>query len=423
MLEGANQGPGRLAQRRIALGIGGGIAAYKTCDLIRLLQREGASVRVAMTPAAAQFVTPLTLQSLSQNEVLTNYFDAAQETRYGHLHLARWAELFLIAPATADLMSRIQTGHADDAVTTSLLAFLGPVVLAPAMNTAMWNNEMTTAVVAALRQNSRISSVGPEVGPLADGDVGVGRLAELPHIVEAVAARFSTGPLAGKKVLLTAGPTQEPIDAVRFISNASTGKMGFAMAQAARALGASVTVVTGPVTMSVLPHQGIEVISVRTAEEMRSAVMRQLDTSDYFVATAAVSDFRPATVMQHKAKKDSAALSLELARTPDILFDVAQHVRSSKLKMVLVGFAAETQAVEKHALEKMKRKQLDFVVANDVSKPGQGFGSDTNEVMLFSADGTKHVFEGEKSQVAASVWRSMLGMPSPMVSKAPDRHA
>jgi phosphopantothenoylcysteine decarboxylase / phosphopantothenate---cysteine ligase len=399
----------RLAHRRIALGVGGGIAAYKVCDLVRLLQSEGATVRVAMTPAAKQFVTPLTLQSLSQHEVLTDYFDVAQETRYGHLHLARWAEAFVIAPATADLLAKIEGGRADDAVTTSLLAFRGPVLLAPAMNTAMWDNEAIRSVVERLRDKRRFSWVGPESGVLADGDVGVGRLAQLPDIVSSVVALFKNGALSKKRVLVTAGPTREPLDAVRFLSNASTGKMGFAMAQAARALGANVTVVAGPVVLSTLPSQGLDIVSVVTAAQMREAVMQRVEHSDYFVATAAVSDFRPTQAVAHKVKKVDVVRQVALEQTVDILLEASTVARSRKQAICLIGFAAETESVERNAKQKLVSKQLDFIVANDVSNPAVGFASESNEVLLLGALGQRASFAGEKSAIAARVWHEVLG--------------
>ncbi len=397
--------PLRLAHRRIAIGVGGGIAAYKVCDLVRMLQREGAEVRVAMTEAAQQFVTPLTLQSLSQHAVLTNYFDPAQDHRYGHLHLARWAELFVVAPATADLLSKIDSGRGDDAVTTSLLAFSGPILLAPAMNTAMWNNEATQLAVSHLQMLPRLRWIGPASGALADGDVGVGRLSELPDIVNAAAEVFSTGPLAQKRVLVTAGPTREAVDPVRFLSNASSGKMGFAMAQAARSLGATITVVAGPVTLSSLPHQGLEVVSVVSADEMHEAVITRIDACDVFVACAAVSDFALVNAATSKVKKEDAPLTLQLRRTKDILQDVSRRVRGQKKQTVLVGFAAETDEVERHAAQKLKSKQLDYIVANDVGGSAGAFGRDSNRVVVLSQSGMRQVFDGEKQEVAKSIWQ------------------
>src|SRR5688572_14384263 len=266
---------GYLKGRRIALCVGGGIAAYKACDLIRELQRAGATVRVAMTPAAREFVTPLTLQSLSGHPVFTDPFDQAQDSSFGHLHLPRWADAFVIAPATADLIARIRGGIGNDAVTTALLAFRGPVLLAPAMNTSMWENPLTRDNVKALLADGRFRIVGPDVGPLADGDVGAGRLAELPKIVEATAGLATAGPLTGKRVLITAGPTREHLDPVRYLSNPSSGKMGLALADVARARGAEVTVVLGPSTER--ERDGLSVIDVTSAAEMAEEVLSRVE--------------------------------------------------------------------------------------------------------------------------------------------------
>ncbi|GMU60874.1 MAG: phosphopantothenoylcysteine decarboxylase [Myxococcaceae bacterium] len=391
-----------LEGRRIAVGVGGGIAAYKVGDLIRELRRQGASVRAAMTKAAQEFITPLTLQSLSGQPVLTDYFDVTQEEQFGHLHLARWADAFVIAPATADLLARIRLGLANDAVTTSLLAFRGPVLLAPAMNTAMWENAATQENVRALLLQPRFRMVGPGVGPLADGDVGPGRLAELPELIEAASALGAAGPLAGKKVLVTAGPTQEPIDPVRFVSNPSTGKMGLAVAEVARARGASVTVVLGPV--GDVPRDGLDVVPVRTAEQMLAAVMARVESADVFVAAAAVSDWRPAAPSDKKTKKGEGPEALSLVRTPDVLATASKKVHANARRPLLVGFAAETHDVVDYAKEKLQKKRLDFIVANDVTQEGAGFGADTNRVTILGADGSRQDAAGEKREVASRLW-------------------
>jgi phosphopantothenoylcysteine decarboxylase/phosphopantothenate--cysteine ligase len=391
-----------LKGRRIAVGVGGGIAAYKVCDLVRELRRQGATVRVAMTKAAQEFITPLLMQSLSGQPVLTDFFDTSQEVQFGHLHLARWADAFIIAPATADLIARIRLGMANDAVTASLLAFRGPVLLAPAMNTAMWENAATQDNVRALLAQPRFRMVGPGVGPLADGDVGPGRLAELPELIEAAAALVAAGPLAGRKVLVTAGPTQEPIDPVRFLSNPSTGKMGLAVAQVARARGAEVTVVLGPVGEAAV--DGLDVVRVRTADEMLAAVMSRVETVDVFVAAAAVSDFRPARIADRKTKKSDGPETLTLVRTPDVLATASAKVHANASRPVLVGFAAETHDVLAYAREKLAKKRLDFIVANDVSQPGAGFGTETNHVSILGADGSQVDVSGTKRDVAARLW-------------------
>jgi phosphopantothenoylcysteine decarboxylase/phosphopantothenate--cysteine ligase len=393
-----------LKNRRIALGVGGGIAAYKTLDLVRELRRAGATVRVAMTPAAGEFVTALSMQSLSGNPVLSDTFDPIQETRFGHLHLARWADAFVIAPATADLIARICAGIANDVVTTSLLAFRGPVLLAPAMNTAMWDNERTQENLRTLLAEPRFKVVGPAVGLLADGDIGAGRLVELPELVDAIAQLGTAGPLFGKKVLITAGPTREALDPVRFISNPSTGKMGLALAEEARARGASVTLVLGPVAQP--PPEGLEVLCVTTADEMNAAVLPRVEEADFFIAAAAVSDWRPQTVAPQKVKKTDGPQTLTLVRTPDVLAEASARVHAARRRPVLVGFAVETERLIDSAREKLARKQLDFIVANDVA----AFGAQTNQVVVVSAAGTQTPLSGEKRAVAAGIW-DLIGAP------------
>ena len=391
-----------LKNRRVALGVGGGIAAYKACDLVRELRRAGAEVRVAMTPSAREFITPLTMQALSGHPVLTDSFDPVQETSFGHLHLARWADVFVIAPATADLIARIHGGIANDVVTTPLLAFRGPVLLAPAMNTAMWENARTQENVAALLAELRYRMVGPGVGLLADGDVGAGRLAELTDLVDAVAKMGSGGKLYGKRVLITAGPTREHLDPVRFLSNPSTGKMGLAMAEEARARGASVTLVLGPVAGAA--PEGFDLVPVTTAEQMAAAVLSRVDEADFFVAAAAVSDWRPETIAAQKVKKTDAPQTLSLVRTPDVLAQASAQVHSKLRRPKLIGFAAETQDVIENASQKLGRKKLDFIVANDVSGPRAGFSIDTNQVVVLSAAGAKTELSGPKREVAAGIW-------------------
>jgi len=389
-----------LEGRRIAVCVGGGIAAYKACDLVRELLRKGAEVRVAMTEAAQRFVTPLTLQSLSGQRVLTDSFDVGPEEPFGHLHLSRWAEAFVVAPATADLLARLRAGMANDAVTTTLLAFPGPIVLAPAMNTAMWDNPVTQANLGALLAQPRIRTVGPGVGLLADGDVGAGRLADLGLLVEAIRGVFTSGSLAGKRVLITAGPTREAIDPVRFISNPSTGKMGLAVAAEARRLGAEVTVVLGPVSEA--PVSGVTIVPVL------AAVLERVDGADVFVASAAVSDFRPQVVSSVKVKKGEVPLELALERTPDVLLSASTRVHGRSRRPRLVGFAAETHDVLAYAKGKLDAKRLDFVVANDVSAPGAGFGSETNVVTVIGADGSQTALGGTKREVAAGLWALLL---------------
>ncbi|HZH16299.1 MAG TPA: bifunctional phosphopantothenoylcysteine decarboxylase/phosphopantothenate--cysteine ligase CoaBC [Archangium sp.] len=401
-----------LQGRRVIVGVGGGIAAYKACELVRELVRAGAQVRVAMTEAAKQFVTPLTFQALSGHPVLTDYFDPAQEGNFGHLDLARWAELYVVAPVTADLLARIRAGMGNDAVTTSLLAFRGPVLLAPAMNVAMWDNERTQENVAVLRAEPRFQFVGPGAGLLACGDVGAGRLAEVGDIVAAAARLFAPGPLAGRHVLITAGPTREYLDPVRFISNPSTGKMGLALAEAARAMGAKVTVVLGPV--GAVERSGYEVVDVVTAEDMAREVLARVEGVDCFIASAAVSDWKPETRAAQKVKKSEGPETLTLVRTPDVLAEASRRVSGGEKRPVLVGFAAETQRVVEYAREKLERKGLDAIVANDVTAPGAGFGVDTNRVTVLTRDGQQRDFSGTKREVARSILDLIQGLlPAP----------
>jgi phosphopantothenoylcysteine decarboxylase/phosphopantothenate--cysteine ligase len=387
-----------LAGRNVVVAMGGGIAAYKACDLVRELRRSGAEVRVAMTAGAREFVTPLTMQSLSGHPVFTDAFDVKQEQHYGHLDVARWADVVVIAPATADLLARVRAGLGNDAVTTALLAFRGPILLAPAMNTAMWENVATQSNLLALLGQQRFRIVGPVSGPLADGDVGMGRLAELKDIVSAVVSIGATGPLAHRHVLVTTGPTREFLDPVRFISNPSTGKMGFAMAEAARGLGARVTVIAGPV--EVAPPRGLEVVRVTTADEMLAAVMDRVESVDVFVSAAAVSDWKAAKASQVKEKKFDGVTTIELARTPDVLATASARVHANPRRPLLVGFAAETNDVARYAQGKLEKKRLDLIVANDVSKAGAGFGSDENEVIVFDAKGEVFATRGTKRAIA-----------------------
>jgi phosphopantothenoylcysteine decarboxylase/phosphopantothenate--cysteine ligase len=404
-----------LQGRRVVVGVGGGIAAYKACELVRELGRAGAEVRVAMTEAARQFVTPLTFQALCGHPVLTDYFDPAQEGNFGHLDLARWAELFIIAPATADLIARIRAGLGDNAVTTSLLAFRGPVLLAPAMNVAMWENEQTQENLAALLSKPRFRAVGPGSGMLACGDVGAGRLADVGHIVSAAAGCLAQGALAGRRVLITAGPTREYLDPVRFISNPSTGKMGLALAQAARALGAQVTVVLGPV--GPVDRTGLAIVDVVSAEDMAREVLARVEQVDCFIASAAVSDWKPQARASQKVKKGEGPETLTLVRTPDVLAEASQRVAGRARRPALVGFAAETERVVEYARSKLERKGLDAIVANDVTAPGAGFGVETNRVTVLTRDGQQRDFSGTKLEVARSLFE-MLGvyLPPPNLS-------
>jgi phosphopantothenoylcysteine decarboxylase / phosphopantothenate---cysteine ligase len=385
--------------RTVVLGVGGGIAAYKACEVARLVVKGRGTVRVTMTPAATRFVGPLTFQAISGAPVLVDLLDAASEATYGHLALARAADLVVIAPATADLLARIRAGMADDAVTTTVLAATCPVLVAPAMNTRMWRNAVTQENLAALRARG-FHVVGPGAGELADGDVGEGRLAEPDEIAMAASRLLGNLDLAGRRVLVTAGPTREPIDPVRFISNPSSGKMGYAIAHVAARRGAEVALVSGPTALA--DPAGVKVIPVETAEQMARAVEAEAGGMDLFVGAAAVSDYRPQRASPSKIKKGDRDETLVLSRTPDILAGLGARFAGKRDAPVLVGFAAETDDVIAHAREKLKRKGCDLVVANKVGAPGAGFGGDTNRVALVSAAELAEI-EGPKEKVAEAI--------------------
>jgi len=382
--------------RTVVLAVGGGIAAYKACEVARLIVKGGGRVRVAMTRAATRFVGPLTFQAISGAPVLVDLLDPDQERSYGHLQLARDASLFLVAPATADLIGRLRAGLGDDAVTTTALAITCPALLAPAMNTRMWANPVVQENLAALVAR-RWHVVGPGSGALADGDVGPARLAEPAEIAEAAARLLGPRDMSGRRVVVSAGPTREPLDPVRFVSNRSSGKMGFALARAAARRGAEVVLVTGPVQLP--DPAAVRVVKVGTAEEMARAVEAEAGSMDLYVGAAAVSDYRPATVATEKRKKGEGDEHLALTRTPDILAGLGARFGGKAGAPVLVGFAAETERVVENAREKLQRKRCDLVVANDVREPGAGFGTDTNRVTLVAADGLTEV-EGTKDRVA-----------------------
>ncbi len=387
------------ANRTVVLGVGGGIAAYKACELARLVVKGRGRVRVAMTPAAVRFVGPLTFQAISGAPVVVDLLDEATERSYGHLQLAREADLFLVAPATADLIGRLRAGLANDAVTTTALAVTCPRLLAPAMNTRMWQNPAVQENLAALRARGW-HVVGPGAGVLADGDVGEGRLAEPEEIALAATRLLGNLDLSGRRVVVTAGPTREPIDPVRFISNPSSGKMGYALAAVAARRGAEVVLVSGPTALPEPP--GVRTVRVETADEMARAVEAVAGPMDLFVGAAAVSDYRPAVAAPHKLKKQPGGETLQLTRTQDILAGLGARLGGRADGPVLVGFAAETEDVIANAREKLKGKRCDLVVANKVGGPGAGFGADTNRVALVSATELAEI-EGTKEKVAEAI--------------------
>ncbi|MBV8742639.1 MAG: bifunctional phosphopantothenoylcysteine decarboxylase/phosphopantothenate--cysteine ligase CoaBC [Sinobacteraceae bacterium] len=363
--------------KRILLGVTGGIAAYKSPDLVRRLRERGAEVQVVMTSGAREFVTPLTFQAVSGRAVRTELWDAAAEAAMGHIELARWADLVLVAPASADFLSRLSRGAADDLLATLCLATSAPLVVAPAMNRLMWSNAATVANVALLMQRG-ISVLGPAEGDQACGEVGAGRMLEPLELAERAALLLGTaGPLRGRKVLITAGPTREAIDPVRFISNRSSGKMGFAVAQAARELGAEVTLVSGPVSLPT--PAGVRRLDVESALQMLNAVMSEVEGADIFISTAAVADYRPTRAAPQKIKKTTDTLDLNMERTPDVLATVAALPR----RPFVVGFAAETESVEQHARAKLLRKNLDMIAANEVGCD-KAFDCEDNQLIVLS---------------------------------------
>jgi len=370
----------RLEERTVVFALSGGIACYKACEAVRLLVGRDARVQVVMTAGAQQFVTPLTLQALSRNPVATDTFSLTQESEIGHIRLADTADVVVVAPATADVIGKMAAGIADDLLTTVLLATRAPVVVAPAMNVHMWEHPAVQENVARLAaRGARI--VGPASGSLACGYEGAGRLVEPDVLVEEILRVLAPQDLAGQHVLVTAGPTEEPIDPVRYVSNRSSGKMGYAVARVARRRGAEVTLVTGPTAVAAPP--GVRVVQVGSAREMHRAAEQAFASATVLVAAAAVADYRPRRALSQKLKKSAATLALELDRNPDILRDLAAR----KGRRLVVGFAAETQDVAAEAKRKLREKRCDLMVANDVTAPGAGFGTDTNRVRLLDAYG------------------------------------
>ncbi|WP_394498088.1 bifunctional phosphopantothenoylcysteine decarboxylase/phosphopantothenate--cysteine ligase CoaBC [Shewanella sp. ENK2] len=375
------------------MGIGGGIAAYKSADLIRRLKERGADVRVVMSQSAMEFITPLTIQALSGHPVASDLLDPAAEAAMGHIELARWADVVIVAPATANLIARINAGMADELLTTTCLATEAPVIVCPAMNQQMYRNQATQENLANIARKG-ITVWGPASGDQACGEVGPGRMMEPLAIAEQLINFFGPKPLAGVKLLLTAGPTREAIDPVRYISNHSSGKMGFALATAATQMGAEVTLVSGPVNLATPSH--VNRIDVESAQNMLDAVMEHVDGQDIFIGCAAVADYRIAEVAESKIKKSAENMQLEMIRNPDILANVA----ALKNRPFTVGFAAETDNVEEYARGKLERKKLDLIAANDVSIAGLGFNADANALHVFWQDGSQQLPATDKLTLA-----------------------
>jgi len=386
-----------MSGKRILLGVTGGIAAYKSPDIVRRLIERGAEVQVVMTAGAREFVAPLTFQAVSGREVRTDLWDETAERAMSHIELARWAELILVAPATADFLAHLTHGMADNLLSTVCLASSAQVAVAPAMNRLMWSNAATQANVATLRTRG-VQVLGPDSGSQACGETGEGRMMEPADIAAAAFALLpAEGPLKGRRVLITAGPTRERIDPVRFISNRSSGKMGYAVAQAARDRGAEVVLVSGPVNLCVPP--GVRRVCVESAQQMHDAVMQEIAGTDIFIGTAAVADYRPAAPASCKIKKVSDKLEVCMERTVDILAAVAQRAD----RPFTVGFAAETNNVEEHALAKLQRKNLDLIAANEVGDT-KVFDCDDNALTLLWPNGGRlELGAGAKTELATKL--------------------
>ncbi|WP_116135007.1 bifunctional phosphopantothenoylcysteine decarboxylase/phosphopantothenate--cysteine ligase CoaBC [Tropicimonas sp. IMCC34043] len=396
-----------ISSKRILLVIGGGIAAYKSLDLIRRLRDRGAEVTPVLTQASEHFVTPLSVSALASQKVYRDLFDLTAEAEMGHIELSRAADLVVVAPATADLMAKMAGGHANDLASTLLMATDKRVLIAPSMNVRMWEHPATRRNLARLKSDG-ILTVGPDEGPMACGEFGFGRMAEVPQIIAAVESALGAGPLQGRHVVVTSGPTQEPIDPVRYIANRSSGAQGTAIAAALVQLGARVTFVTGPA--SVPPPAGVRVVAVETARQMRDAVFDALP-ADVAVFAAAVADWRVANAADRKMKKDGSgrAPALEFAENPDILAEVA-HLAPDQRPRLVVGFAAETDDVVAHATAKRARKGCDWILANDVSEGTGIMGGSENEVTLISAEGAELWPRMAKDEVARHLAQRIAGV-------------
>jgi phosphopantothenoylcysteine decarboxylase / phosphopantothenate---cysteine ligase len=398
-----------LAGKHILLVVSGGVAAYKSPDVVRRMRDAGALVRVAMTPAATAFITPLTLQAVSGEEVRTALFDTAAEAAMGHIELARWADAIVVAPATADFIARLRLGRADDLATAVCLASTAPLLIAPAMNQQMWAHPATQDNLAVLASRG-VRCAGPGDGSQACGEVGPGRMLEAPEICRHAQALFAHGALAGQRVLVTAGPTREALDPVRYISNRSSGKMGYAIAQAASEAGAEVTLVSGPTRLA--PPPGVIFVSVDTALAMHAEVMARVMQAGIFIATAAVADYRPAQAAPAKLKRDGQPMTLTLVPNPDILAEVARLPAAP----YTVGFAAETNEVLRHARGKLAAKGIDLIAANQVGAE-LGFDSEDNELTVLWADGEQHLPRASKYQLA----RALIALIATRLSTTPAR--
>jgi phosphopantothenoylcysteine decarboxylase / phosphopantothenate---cysteine ligase len=411
MLRAMNERAQPLRGRTVVVGAGGGIAVYKAVELVRLLTKAGATVRVAMTPRAREFVGPLTFQALSGRPVMTDLFDLTQESEIGHIQVADAADLVVVAPATANVIARMAAGMADCPVTAVVLATTAPVLLAPSMNVNMWNHPITRANLRRLVSEAGVHVVGPGEGFLACRWTGPGRLAEPADIVEAAGHVLTHKDLAGRRVVVTAGPTWEAIDPVRVVANRSSGRMGFALARAAARRGAAVELVHGPVALDA--PIGVNAEAVESAAEMAVATRRAAESADVVIMAAAVADYRPAETAPHKRKKRDlgSGTSLAMVRTTDILAELGQaRAERGARRPVLVGFAAETERVVEEAKAKLSGKRCDLVVANDVTQPDAGFAVDTNRVVLVDAGGTTELPVASKDEISHAILDRVLQM-------------
>lgn len=388
-----------LAGKKILLGISGGIAAYKCADLTRRLIERGAKVQVVMTKAAKEFITPLTMQAVSGRPVSDSLLDPAAEASMGHIELAKWADLVLLAPATADLIARMAAGMGNDLLSTLVLATDAPIAVSPAMNQQMYLNQATQENIATLKRRD-MQIWGPAAGEQACGDIGPGRMLEPMQLVALCEQFFGPKPLTNKSILISAGPTREAIDPVRYISNHSSGKMGYALAEAAVSLGADVTLVSGPVSLTT--PNGVNRINVDSADNMHQQVMDNATKSDIFISCAAVADYRPQTISDQKLKKtdDNDHMTITMVKNPDIVASVAAMTEN---RPFTVGFAAETQNVETYARGKLKNKKLDMICANDVSITGQGFNSNNNAITVYWHDGEQSLTLASKRDIAEQI--------------------
>lgn len=381
----------------ILLCVTGGIAAYKSAEIIRLFKKDGAEVRIIMTESAKEFITPLTLQAVSGNEIHDSLLDVKAESAMGHIELAKWADIILIAPCTAESLAKITHGRADDLMGSVILASKAPTFIAPAMNTTMWLDKSTQENFQTLVSRG-INFIGPDEGEQACGDVGPGRLVEPEKIIELIKSDLHKGPLSGKTITITAGPTREQIDPVRYISNNSSGKMGYALADAARLQGANVNLVSGPVSLTA--NKGINLFKINSADEMLNKVFECMESSDIFISCAAVADFKPTNYSNTKIKKeDSENLEINLQKNHDILSEVSKRHSSA----YIVGFAAETSNVNDNANKKLNSKNLNMIISNDVSDKSIGFDSDDNEVHVITKNETIFLKKNKKIKIAREI--------------------